>query len=87
MICRALKATSGEISCHLYDRLDSEGTIGKMTEICRMPLFIGKHYLTEILCDVIDMDTSHTLLGRPWQFDVDINYREKDNSRLFMSNS
>lgn len=37
----------------------------KVTEICYVPVSIGKHYKDEIVCDVVDMDASHILLGRP----------------------
>lgn len=40
-----------------------KGPTVKVTEICRVPLSIGKHYSSDILCDVIDMDASHILLG------------------------
>ncbi|KAL5580828.1 hypothetical protein UlMin_013270 [Ulmus minor] len=30
---------------------------------------IGKSYQSQVTCDVIDMDASHVILGRPWQFD------------------
>jgi len=33
-------------------------------EVCRVPLSIGKYYQDEILCDVVDMDACHILLGR-----------------------
>ena len=33
-----------------------------------IPLSIGR-YEDDILCDVIPMEASHILLGRPWQFD------------------
>ena len=29
------------------------------------------------------MDASHVLLGRPWQYDVDITYKGRDNIYLF----
>ena len=32
------------------------------------PFFIGK-YVDEVLCDVVLMQASHILLGRPWQYD------------------
>ena len=55
----------------------------KVTEACRVPLSIGKHYKHEIWCDVIDMDASHVLLGRPWQFDVDATHKGRDNVFIF----
>ncbi|XP_017183877.2 uncharacterized protein [Malus domestica] len=54
-----------------------------VTETCRVPLSIGKHYCDEVLCDVIDMDACHILLGRPWQFDVDSTLKGRDNVVLF----
>ena len=54
-----------------------------VTEICRIPISIGKIYKDEVVCDVIDMDASHVLLGRPWQYDVDITYKGQDNTYLF----
>ena len=37
----------------------------KVTETCRVPMSIGKHYCDDVICDVVDMDASHVLLGRP----------------------
>ncbi|XP_038981156.1 uncharacterized protein LOC120110405 [Phoenix dactylifera] len=55
----------------------------KVTEVCKVPISIGKHYRDEVVCDVIDMDASHVLLGRPWQYDVDATYKARDNVYLF----
>jgi hypothetical protein len=33
-----------------------------------VPFSIGK-YVDEVLCDVVPMEASHILLGRPWQYD------------------
>ncbi|GAV71348.1 hypothetical protein CFOL_v3_14842, partial [Cephalotus follicularis] len=60
-----------------------KGPTVKVTEICRMPLTIGKHYTSVVVCDVVDMDASHVLLGRPWQYDVDITYKGRDNIYVF----
>lgn len=54
-----------------------------MSLTCRVPISIGKHYKEEVLCDVLDMDVCHILLGRPWQFDNDVTYRGRDNVMLF----
>ncbi|KAJ9550523.1 hypothetical protein OSB04_014568 [Centaurea solstitialis] len=55
----------------------------KVTETCRVSISIGKHYQEEVLCDVLDMDACHILLGRPWQFDNDVTYKGRDNVMLF----
>ncbi|KAI9152906.1 hypothetical protein LWI28_002745 [Acer negundo] len=46
-----------------------------VTEVCKVPISIGQHYRDEVACDVVDMDAGHMLLGRPWQFDVDVTMR------------
>jgi len=38
------------------------------------PSFVGVNpssgsYKDEVLCDVVPMEVTHVLLGRPWQFD------------------
>ncbi|KAK8554938.1 hypothetical protein V6N13_016192 [Hibiscus sabdariffa] len=40
----------------------------KVTRQVVMPFSIGK-YKDEVLCDVVTMDATHLLLGRPWQYD------------------
>ena len=39
-------------------------------EICTVPLSIESSYKDQIVCDVLDMDVCHLLLGRPWQHDT-----------------
>lgn len=46
----------------------------KVTQQCLVPLSIGKYYTDKVLCDVVPMDATHVLLGRSWQFDLDITY-------------
>jgi hypothetical protein len=38
----------------------------------------------EITCDVVKIDAYHMIRGRPWQYDVDITYKGKDNVYVFM---
>ncbi|GKD16011.1 transposon ty3-I gag-pol polyprotein [Tanacetum coccineum] len=54
-----------------------------MTEICKVPLAIGKHYNELVTCDVIDIEVCHVLLGRPWQHDMDATHQGKSNMYLF----
>jgi hypothetical protein len=60
-----------------------KGPTVKVTEIYHVPISIGKIYKDEVICDIVDMDASHVLLGRPWQYDVDITYKGRDNIYLF----
>lgn len=60
------------------------GVETKVTEICRIQFSIGKNYVDEITCDVVEMDAYHMILGRPWQFDMDVTYRCRDNIYVFM---
>jgi hypothetical protein len=63
-----------------------KGVNMRVTKQCNLPLSLGKYYRSNVLCDVVDMDASHVLLGRPWQFDVDTTHRGKENSYSFTWN-
>ena len=47
-----------------------------------MALSIGKS-VDELLCNVVPMQASHILLGRPWQFDKGASSSELTNSYSF----
>ncbi|GJY53831.1 putative CCCH-type zinc finger family protein [Tanacetum coccineum] len=52
-----------------------KGLALKVTEICKVPLAIGKHYNELVTCDVVDMEACHVFLGRLWQHDVDATHQ------------
>ncbi|XP_020678937.1 uncharacterized protein LOC110097058 [Dendrobium catenatum] len=54
-----------------------------VTELCKVTFSIGKHYVSEVLCDVLDMDVCHIILGRPWQYDVGATYDCRANTYSF----
>ncbi|GKC04749.1 hypothetical protein Tco_0996359 [Tanacetum coccineum] len=60
-----------------------KGPTLKVTEICKFPLSIRKHYNELVTCDVVEMEVCHVLLGRPWKHDVDSTYQCKSNMYLF----
>ena len=45
--------------------------------------FIGK-YVDEVVCDVVPMEASHLLLGRPWQYDREVNHDGLTNKYSFL---
>ncbi|KAJ9180993.1 hypothetical protein P3X46_009170 [Hevea brasiliensis] len=47
--------------------LNDDGDV-KVTKQVVVPFSIGK-YKDEVACDIVPMNASHLLLGRPWQFD------------------
>ena len=47
---------------------------------------MGKYYVDEVVCDVVEMDACHLILGRPWQYDIDATHRCEDNVYLFFRN-
>ncbi|XP_020693758.1 uncharacterized protein LOC110107739 [Dendrobium catenatum] len=51
-----------------------------ISEICRVTFSIGKHYVCEVSCDILNMDVCHIILGHPWQFDVGVIYDGRSNS-------
>jgi hypothetical protein len=60
-----------------------KGVNVSITKQCNLPLF--EQVLSDVSCDV-DMDASHILPGRPWQFDVDTTHKRKENSYFFTWN-
>lgn len=55
------------------------GTETLVTERSHFTFSIGKHYSYSILCDVVEMDACHLILGRLWQFDVDVQHQGRAN--------
>nr|KYP48893.1 hypothetical protein KK1_029378 [Cajanus cajan] len=47
--------------------INEEGGIVVNQQV-NIPISIGK-YKDEVLCDIVPLDASHILLGRPWHFD------------------
>nr|KYP34819.1 hypothetical protein KK1_044181 [Cajanus cajan] len=47
--------------------INEEGGI-IVNQQANIPISIGK-YKDEVLCDIVSLEASHVLLGRPWQFD------------------
>ncbi|GKA57227.1 transposon ty3-I gag-pol polyprotein [Tanacetum coccineum] len=60
-----------------------KGPTLKVTEICKFPLAIRKHYNELVTCDVVEMEACHVLLGRPWKHDVESTHQGKSNMYLF----
>ncbi|PRQ22427.1 hypothetical protein RchiOBHm_Chr6g0250181 [Rosa chinensis] len=59
-----------------------EDEYAQVTEVCKVPVSMGKFYKEEITCHVIDMDDTNVLFGRPWHESVKGGYC-KDNTYLF----
>ncbi|KAM1818220.1 hypothetical protein ACFX11_000035 [Malus domestica] len=55
----------------------------KVIETCKVPISIGKFYNEEVVCDVVDMDITHVLLGRPWLWDRDVMHKGRDKVYKF----
>ncbi|XP_020266855.1 uncharacterized protein LOC109842381 [Asparagus officinalis] len=58
----------------------------QVDEICQVSFSIGRTYIDEVLYDAVKMDACHILLGGPWQFDIDITHRGKNNVYIFKKN-
>lgn len=50
----------------------------------RIPFSIGNYYKDEVVCNVVNMDTYHMLLGRRWQYNTNRIYKYKDNVYFFV---
>ncbi|GJS49477.1 putative receptor protein kinase ZmPK1 [Tanacetum coccineum] len=53
----------------------------RVTEQCEVLFAMGK-YKDTVLFDIVDMDC-HVLLGRPWQSDLNVVYKGKENTYTF----
>jgi hypothetical protein len=53
-----------------------------VTEQCLLSFQIGS-FNEQVLCDVIEMDACHVLLGRPWMFDRKVFHDGRENSYEF----
>lgn len=47
-------------------------------------LSIGAYYKDTIMCDIVPMEVSHILLGRPWLFDRDVTNNGRENTYSFI---
>jgi len=45
--------------------------------------FVIEKYKDEILCDVVPMEATHILLGRPWQYDRQVLHDSLTNKMTF----
>ena len=43
-----------------------KGTETLIIHQCRINFSMGKSYVNEVLCDVVEMDACYLILGRPW---------------------
>lgn len=61
-----------------------EGTEIRISQRALVPFSIGQFYKDKIFCDIVPMDVSHLLLGRPWQYDRDVSHSGKSNVYSFV---
>ncbi|XP_023645768.1 uncharacterized protein LOC111832601 [Capsella rubella] len=61
----------------------NDKTVIQVNEQFTVPFAIGP-YQDQVLCDVVPMQASHVLLGRPWQFDKGTNHCGRSNQYSFM---
>ncbi|PKU86669.1 RNA-directed DNA polymerase [Dendrobium catenatum] len=51
-----------------------------VSDLCKVTFSIGKKYLCQVTCDVLEMDICHLILGRPWQYDSGAVHEGRSNS-------
>ena len=61
---------------------DGEMAVNKQVKIC----FSIGNYHDSVLCDVVPMEASHVLLGKPWQFNKRANHDGYSNKYSFVHN-
>ena len=63
-----------------------KGTKTLVTQQCHVTFSMGKCYVDEVFCEVVEIDACHLILGRPWQYNVDATHRCKNNVCVFFKN-
>ncbi|XP_027156737.1 uncharacterized protein LOC113757826 [Coffea eugenioides] len=61
--------------------LNNEGEVRVFRQV-KVPFRIG-NYEDEVTCDVVPMQASHLILGRPWQYDRDVEFKGRANKYVF----
>lgn len=49
---------------------------------CKVSIQIAS-YKDEIVCDVLPVDVTHILLGRPWLYDRNVTHHSRENTYIF----
>ncbi|XP_019093259.1 PREDICTED: uncharacterized protein LOC109129463 [Camelina sativa] len=75
---------NGEVETEEEKECDSTSSLEEheVNQQVLISLSIGK-YEDEVLCDILPMEASHILLGRPWQFDRKVNHDGYTNKHSF----
>ncbi|MGV7343430.1 hypothetical protein PJI17_32545, partial [Mycobacterium kansasii] len=56
----------------------------EVTEQYTITFSFGKSYKDQVICDVIDIEACHMLLGRSWQYNIIATHRGRDNVFIFI---
>jgi hypothetical protein len=62
----------------------TKGNKVTVSKCCLMSFSIGAKYKDNVWCDVVDMETCHLLLGKPWKYDKAAIHNETKNTYSFM---
>ena len=65
-----------------FQWLNDSGDV-RVTKQVVIPFCIGR-YEDEVLCDVVPMQATHVLLGRPWQYDKRTSHDDFTNKYTFL---
>jgi len=60
-------------------------TAQSITQRCQVPTHMSSYH-DLVCCDVLDMDATHILLGRPWLYDLDVTSLSSSNIYEFKWN-
>nr|GEW81322.1 hypothetical protein [Tanacetum cinerariifolium] len=75
-----LKHNIFQLTCTILGK-GGEVTVSKHVHVS---FSVGTTYKDNVWCDVVAMDACHLLLGRPWEYDLDITPNRKTNTYSFL---
>jgi len=70
---------------HTYNVNWVDKTAQSITQCCQVPIHMFS-YEDNIWCDVLDIDATHILLGRPWLYDLNVASLGRYNTYEFKFN-
>jgi len=70
---------------HSYNTNWVNKTAQSVTQCSHVPIHMSS-YEDRVWCDVLNIDTTHILLGRPWLYDLDVTSWGKSNTYEFKFN-
>ncbi|GJS98235.1 hypothetical protein Tco_0819405 [Tanacetum coccineum] len=79
-----LKRNIFQSTCTILGKWLKKGGEVIVSKRVHVPFSMGNTYKDNVWCDVVPIDACHLLLGRPWEYDLDITHNGRTNTYSFL---